>query len=353
MDGKREERKQQHIDYAVKLEAGPQSAGWEDVALVHQALLKCESGNIDTRKEIFDKVLQLPLVINALTGGAPELEKINGALAAVAKETGIGLAVGSQTAAIRNRQLRHTYEIVRRKNPEGLIMANISALASLASAREAVEMIGADVLQLHLNPVQELLMSEGDRDFRSTAENIAEIVDGLGVPVMVKEVGFGLSRETAAELVKLGVAALDIGGAGGTNFAAIELARAGRRNLDFFREWGISTAVSLLEVKSLALPVPVMVSGGVTSGLDLMKGLALGADVAGIAGPFLKTLLAGGERKLMKRIGELREALKLLMMVTGAVKTEDISSLPLVITGRTKDWCDQRGIETQHYGRRS
>ena len=352
MDQKRKERKHDHIAHAVRLEVGPKSPGWEDISLVHQALLKHDFTEIDTSKKMFNKLLQLPLVINAITGGSPGLEKINASFAAVAKETGIGLAVGSQMAGIRDKKVRHTYEIVRKINPQGFIMANISALASPQFAKEAVEMIEADAIQLHLNGVQELLMPEGDRNFRLLADNIRGIVNALNLPVIIKEVGFGLSKETATELYKLGISALDISGMGGTNFAAIELARSGRKNMDFFKGWGISSAASLLEVKSLKLPLFTIVSGGITSGLDIVKGLALGADVAGIAGLFLKILAADGERELEQKVLQIKEELQILMMLTGAAKIADVSAIPLVISGETKNWCEQRHIDTQHYGKR-
>ncbi len=352
MKEKREERKHEHLAHAVRLEAGPESPGWEDIRLVHQALLRNDFAKIDTSKKIFNKRFALPLVVNAITGGAPGLEEINTSLATVAKETGIGLAVGSQMAGIRNKAVRYTYEAVRKANPQGFIMANMSALASPQSAKEAVEMIEADALQLHINGIQELLMTEGDRDFRQMAENIREIVNISNVPVMVKEVGFGLSRETAAELYELGVSALDISGMGGTNFAAIELARSKRKNMDSFLGWGIPAAASLIEVRSLNLPVFIMASGGITSGLDLLKGLALGADVAGIAGKFLKVLIADGESELLQRVFQIKEELQIFMMATGAAKIGDVSSIPLVISGETKNWCEQRGIDTKYYTER-
>jgi len=353
MDKKREKRKHDHIEHAVQLGPGPKSPGWEDISLVHQALLRHDFDEIDTGQIMFNKSLELPLIINAITGGAPGLEKINASLAAVAKETGIGLAVGSQMAGVRNKEVRHTYEVVRKINPQGFIMANISALAGPQAAREAVDMIEADVLQLHLNAVQELLMPEGDRDFRSVAENIGEIVKSVNVPVMIKEVGFGLSRETAVELYKLGIAALDISGMGGTNFAAIELTRSGQKSLDIFKGWGISSAASLLEVTSLKLPIFTMVSGGIMSGLDVLKGLALGADVAGIAGLFLKILIADGERELAQKVMQIKEELQISMMLTGIAKLTDVSTIPLVISGETKNWCEQRKIDIEHYGKRA
>ncbi|MCR4442890.1 MAG: type 2 isopentenyl-diphosphate Delta-isomerase [Peptococcaceae bacterium] len=348
----REERKHAHVAHAVALGKGPLPAGWEDIYPVHQALLRHDLTEIDTGGTLFGKRLVLPLVINAMTGGAPGLEKINASLARVAREAGVALAVGSQAAGLANREIRHTYQVVREFNPDGLVMANVSAAAGPERAREAVEMIGADALQLHLNGAQELVMTEGDRKFRGLADNIARIVEKSDVPVMVKEVGFGISRETAGRLVKLGVAAIDVSGAGGTNFAAIELARNPRDNLDFMRFWGITAACSLLEVKSLGLPLEVVASGGISSSLDMMKALSLGANAVGIAGYFLKILAQKGEEALLLRIRQMQEELKMLLLMTGAGDIRSLAGIPLVITGFTRAWCEQRGIDTAKYAQR-
>lgn len=353
MDEKRQERKNQHLQYALELPAGPLSSGWEDVKLIHQALLQGNMAAIDTSTVILEKRLKLPIIINAMTGGAPGLEKINAALARVAAECGLGMAVGSQTAAVTDKTLRYTYEVVRKVNPEGLVLANVSALAEPRAALEAVEMIQADALQLHLNGLQELLMREGDRDFVNLAANIANIMDQSPVPVIVKEVGCGLSKETAHGLYNIGVRSLDVSGAGGTNFAAIELARSGATERDYLRTWGLSTVVSLLEVNSLELPfTTVLASGGIRNALDICKALSLGADSVAMAGSILKVLLEDGEEALARRIEELGEELQILMLLMGRSRITELREQPLVITGSTKEWCEQRGINTAAYARR-
>lgn len=350
MDAERAERKKEHITHAIALE-GKSSPYWEDIRLVHRALFDNAFDKIDTQTALFGKKLSFPLIINALTGGADGLEKINASLAGIAGELQVGMAVGSQTAGITNKEVRHTYEIVRKTNPDGLILANVSALAKPETAREAVEMIQADALQLHLNGVQELLMTEGDRDFQGLAENIRKIAEDSPVPVIVKEVGFGISRETALELYNLGAQGLDIGGSGGTNFAAIELSRrkdgSGQDDIGHLEplvDWGIPTPLSLLEVMSLKLPIPVIAGGGIKTPLDIMKALVIGAQAAGIAGPFLKILVLEGEERLRQHIVHLREGLKVLMMAAGAGNIRMLPGLPLVVLGNTREWCTQRGI---------
>ncbi len=353
MDLKREERKYHHLEHALREGTGPKPAGWCDVELVHQALVKGNVTNVDTSINLLGKTINFPLIINAMTGGAPGLEKINEAFARVAKEAGIGLAVGSQTAGIYNPSVRYTYEVVRKVNPTGFILANVGALVKPEYAKQAVEMIEADALQVHLNAVQELVMKEGDRDFSSLYENVVKIKEAVDVPVILKEVGFGISRETAQALYQMGFTALDLGGAGGTNFVAIELARYPQENLDYLRYWGLPTAISLLEVNSLDLPFTVIASGGINTALDIVKALALGAKAAGMAGVLLRIYDRYGEKALLEFLNRMQKEIQVLMLLTGAGKMEDITSIPVVITGYTQNWLTQRGIDTKKYAQRT
>jgi isopentenyl-diphosphate delta-isomerase len=328
------------------------AAGWEDIIPVHQALPKYYRDQIDTGVELFGKRIALPLLINAITGGAEGLEKINSSLAVAARELGIGMAVGSQTAAVYKKGLSHTFSIARRLYPRGLIMANVSALAGVRAALEAIEMVEADVLQLHLNSVQELIMPEGDRDFRHTEENISRIVAESPVPVLVKEVGFGISGETSLRLFELGVQGIDAGGAGGTNFAGIELARNPEKGKDYLRQWGIPAAISLLEVLEQKLPLTVIASGGITNAPELFKALALGANAAAMAGTLLHTLVKEGEKALITQMQGIQAQLKNLILLTGEGSARRLIHVPLTITGFTREWCEQRGIDTKSYAMR-
>lgn len=352
MDTKRESRKTDHLNHALETVPGPLSAGWEDIIPIHQALTKYNLDQIDTSVDLFGKRMALPLIINAITGGADGLDKINQSLAVAARELNIGMAVGSQTAAVHKKELRYTYSVVRKTNPQGLIMANVSGLAGVDAALEAVEMIEADALQLHLNSVQELIMAEGDRDFRKMEENIARIASVSPVPVLVKEVGFGISRETALRLYNLGVKGIDTGGAGGTNFASIELARNPGSGLDYLRYWGIPAAISLLEVLNLKIPFNLVASGGITNTWEMFKALILGADAAGMAGSLLFTLVQEGEKAIIDRITRMQVELKNLMLLTGESGTRGLKRIPLTITGFTREWCEQRGIDTKRYSSR-
>ncbi len=347
-------RKLDHIKWATKLADGPLSPGFEDIVFVHQALPDLALEEIDISCDFLGRQLTAPLMINAMTGGPPRTKRINRALARAAKETGIGMAVGSQKLALTSKpskKIIETYTVARKENPEGLLMANLGADAPVEIAVAAVEMIKADALQLHLNVPQELVMKEGDRDFRGIMENIRNIVQRLEVPVIVKEVGFGLSRETISNLFALGVHHLDLGGQGGTNFVAIEAQRSNMMLDPNLRHWGIPTVTSLIEAQSLNLPLKVIAAGGVRTGYDIAKAIALGANITGIAAPFLKALLRS-ERTLLAHINRLKTELKLAMLMVGARDLYELQQKPVVITGWTLEYLNQRGIDTKYYGQR-
>ncbi|MDN5326713.1 MAG: isopentenyl-diphosphate Delta-isomerase [Moorella sp. (in: firmicutes)] len=334
-------RKLEHLRYFQEDSNG--NSGLEDVHLVHQALPELNWSDIDLACRWLGKNLAAPFIINALTGGPPETIAINAALARVARRTGIALAVGSQRAGLENKEWRESFTIVRRENPDGLILANIGAGNSPADAGEAVAMIAADGLQVHLNAAQELVMPEGDRVFRGWLENIRGMVNTLDVPVIAKEVGFGLSRETALQLYQAGVRFMDVGGRGGTNFAAIEERRRGRP-VPALAEWGLSTAVSILEIRELGLPVEIVATGGIHSALDAARALALGAKIVGAAGYFLKILLEQGEDALTEEILHWQADLKRICLLTGCATPAELATKPIVITGRTKAWLEGRQL---------
>lgn len=327
-----------------KLADGPLTTGFEDINLIHQAVSPIQLGDINSTITFCNKQLSVPLLINAITGGPDISSTINASLARVAAELGIGMAVGSQKLALNDPSVESTYTIARKENPHGLILANLSALSSPEEATKAVDMLSADGLQLHLNSAQELAMAEGDRDFSKVLDNIAAIVEQVPVPVIVKEVGFGLSGEAARQLFRHGVSYLDVGGQGGTNFGAIERFRQGLDKLSVFELWGIPTAVSIAEVCSQRLPVTIIASGGIRSALDGVKALALGADLIAIAGPVVKLLMQYTETEVLNFFNGLIYDFHALMLLLGAGSLAKLKNIPVVITGKTKDWLEQRGI---------
>lgn len=342
-------RKMEHIHHALRIGQSGKN-GLDDVLLVPNALPEASQDSISLRTRIGELVLSSPIIINAMTGGAAETEEINRGLAAAARETGTAMAVGSQMSAIRNKSMRGSYEIVRKVNPDGLIFANLGSEANLEQAKEAVEMIGADALQIHLNVMQELIMPEGDRDFRGMTDRISRIAEEIAVPVIVKEVGFGINRESAVRLREAGIRILDVGGAGGTNFAAIENARRSLP-MEWLNDWGCRTSIALVECLGVFGDGDIIATGGIRSGLDIVKAIALGASAAGMAGVFLKALWDSGTAGLVDKIRLCEEETKLLMTSLGATDMDSLKRIPAVITGETAHWCGARGIDIKAWAK--
>ncbi|PKM82284.1 MAG: type 2 isopentenyl-diphosphate Delta-isomerase [Firmicutes bacterium HGW-Firmicutes-13] len=344
-------RKYDHLHYALK--QGINSADFDDCELVHQSIPDVDYNNIDLVTSMAGIKLNLPFFINAITGGAPDTKKINHALAAAAKEAGIAMAVGSQTAALENNELKETFKVVRDVYPDGVIFANIGAYADTDMAKRAVDMIKADALQVHLNVPQELIMTEGDRNFKGHYKNIRNMVKELGIPVIVKEVGFGMSRETARILLDNGVQVLDVGGYGGTNFVKIEAARRGLELDEELLNWGIPTLISLVEVLETAgEKAQVISSGGVNNSFNIIKSLSLGAAACSAAGLPVKIIVEQGEEAFVEWIKNLKVSLKQIMTMVGASNLEQLREKPLVIRGKTAEWLEKRGIDIKKFCQR-
>lgn len=335
-------RKLDHIENTLRLPDGPNSPGFEDIHLIHQALPGIDWDDIDTSQNIWGKTLSFPLIINAITGGPTETEDINRKLSQLAAEYSIGMAVGSQTAALELPTAIPTFKIARIVNPNGLLIANVSANSPYNKALQAVEMIEADALQLHINTAQEIFMEEGDRRFSQLEENIAEIHSRSPVPIIVKEVGFGISKECASKLSSIGIKWIDVGGTGGTNFINIESARSDKSITTSLTSWGIPTVASLLEIKKQNLPIQLIASGGIRNGLDLLKSLALGAVAGAIASSFLKAALKPGTDEISKLVLNVKSDFKKGMLLCGCKTTSELRNIPVITTGFIKEWLDQR-----------
>ena len=347
----RAERKLDHITHA--LSTGQSRATWlDDIRFVHQALPNISWGEVSLQTQIGELVLGSPFFINAMTGGGgAKTTELNSQLARISREMNIPMAVGSQMAAIRNPDEIETYTTIRKENPDGIIFANLGSEATLDQAKQAVDMLEADALQIHLNVIQELTMPEGDRNFKGALQRIEQLVNTLEVPVFVKETGFGISRETFMKLQEINVAAVDVGGFGGTNFAAIENERR-QRKLTYFNHWGIPTAASLIETTSVNTTIPVIASGGIQHALDIVKCLALGASAVGLAGVFLKTLVNRGEEATIEEIQIIKEDLTMLMVSLGTSSVQELQSAPLIISGELHHYLTLRGIDTHTYANR-
>lgn len=344
-------RKADHLRIAARLADGPSTNGFEDIHLLNDSVPELSLADIDFSCIFLSKKLAYPIIINAITGGTDEAGRINRSLAALTRKYGLAMAVGSQTLAIHDPALRHTFSVVREENPDGIILANVSALSPVNEALRAVEMVQADGLQLHFNAAQELAMPEGDRDFTGMIDNVARLVEQSPVPVIAKEVGFGFSREAAGKLWEAGVQYFDIGGKGGTNFVAIEDQRQGLFAHEF-DDWGIPTAVSLTELLTLEHPVQLIATGGIRTALDGVKALAVGAHLVGMAGSLLKILVNQGETALEEYLNGYLYRLKAGLLLTGAKNVEKLQQKPVIILGKTADWLTARGIDVSLWARR-
>lgn len=346
----RASRKLEHLKLAV--ETGQSNLhGLQNVHFVHQAIPETSLNKVSIATSIGGLDLSTPIIINAMTGGGLETTKINEQLALIAKETGLAIAVGSQMSGIKNKDYISTYKVVRKVNPNGIVFANLGAEATVEQANQAIEMIEADALQIHLNVIQELIMPEGDRDFEGVLNRLYEIKNKVPVPVIIKEVGYGISKETAKKLVERGLSIIDVGGKGGTNFTAIENKRR-YVPISIFNDWGINTATSILEVKTIK-DVEVIATGGIQDSIHIAKALGLGASAVGMAGTILKVLLSKQVSGTIEFIQNLHYELQLIMTSLGANTLLDLQNKPMVIHGELKDWCELRGIPIKNIANRN
>ncbi len=327
------DRKAEHIELALDRRMQVENAGFDRYRFEHQALPELDLAAIDTGTEFLGRRLAAPLLISCMTGGTGEATRINRNLAAAAEEARVAIGVGSQRKAIEDASRAESFRI-RALCPSVPLLANLGAVQlnygfGLAECRQAVEMIEADALVLHLNPLQEALQPEGQGDFRGLVERIGEVASELEVPVVVKEIGFGLSLRAGRLLREAGVTILDTAGAGGTSWARIEARRADDVPLgELFADWGIPTPQSIQALASLE-GVTVIGSGGIRSGLDVAKAIALGARLAGIAQPFLEAAHESAARAVARAERIARE-LAIAMFCAGAGSLAELSRVPLV-----------------------
>jgi len=347
----RQNRKTEHIKLALNSFSSLNS-DFDELSFIHQSLPEAGIEDIQLQTRIGSLMLDYPIFINAMTGGSEHSGEINASLAEAARETGIAMAVGSQHAGIRNEELAHTFKVVRKKNPNGLVFANVGADVPMDYALIAIDMLGADALQVHLNVPQELVMPEGERNFTNILTKLEKMSAKLQVPVIVKETGFGMSMETLLQLRDAGIQYVDLGGRGGTNFIQIENERRRKHDYDYLKEWGQSTVISLLEAQSVLGELTIIASGGIRNPLDAVKCFSLGATAAGIAGPFLKILHDQGLPGLIEELETWKEHLKMLLLLQGAKSISNLQSFPIIARGHVREWCEARGVDCNGLGRR-
>ncbi|OJG60566.1 isopentenyl pyrophosphate isomerase [Enterococcus italicus DSM 15952] len=297
--------------------------------------------------------LKTPFFINAMTGGSEKTKQINEQLATLARETSLAMATGSVSIALKDPSVQDSFTIVRKTNPTGMILANVGAGSSLEQAQRAIDLLEANALQIHVNAPQELVMPEGDRDFRYWLEDIAKIASTLSIPVIVKEVGFGMTRETIQQLIDCGITSIDVSGQGGTSFTQIENARRKNREFGYLDSYGLSTVQSLLEANEVPYPYEFIASGGIRQAYDIFKALALGANAVGISGTILTHLLTKGLDETILLVQQWQSELTTLYAMTGSKTTAQTRTVPLYFTGSVREWCDARRIAPDSYSFRT
>lgn len=334
----REIRKKEHVEnYLRTTYRGDTLLG--DVFLEHNSLPDLNFDEIDTKTEFLGKTIDYPIIINAMTGGTDFAQDINKELSLIAKEFNIPMAVGSQTIALCEKEsCKQSFRVVRENLGEkGVVIGNLNAHATLEEVKKALDMIEADGIQLHLNPAQEIVMLEGDRDFKGILKNIENIVKSIDKPVIVKEVGFGMSKNVAKRLYNIGVRNIDISGTGGTNFIEIENIRFREMDFSDIYEWGIPTALSLVKCRELPRDLNIIASGGIRTSIDIVRSLVLGANLVGISGEILSYLLHGGYDSAKEYLDTTIHKIKILMLLQGKKNIEELRKSDYKITGRLRD----------------
>ena len=336
------DRKDEHI--RINLEENVQfrklTTGLENLYFEHQALPELDLEEIDLSTELFQKQMRVPLMISSMTGGTENARNINLALATAAEQTGIGLGLGSMRVAIEEPKTADSFQ-VRDVAPSALILANLGAVQlnyglETEHCQQVVEMTAADALILHFNPVQEALQPEGDTNFAGLLgkiESVCKALDKDKIPVVAKEVGWGFSESNCRQLAEAGISAIDVAGAGGTSWSQVELHRATKvsqvRVAAAFDDWGIPTVKALGNALSGAPGLPIIASGGLRTGVDIAKCLAIGATLAATAKPFLESAVVSVDA-IIEVIHELTQELRISLLCAGAADIPSLQNIPLL-----------------------
>lgn len=326
-------RKDEHLQYALQLYQ-LQPNDFDDMQLIHRTVPQVHQQHIVLNTQALGTKFEQPFFINAMTGGSKQAYEINEQLAYIAQKCHLAMASGSQSIALKDERHQASFKILRKTAPQAFIMANLGAGKSVEDAKNAVAMIEADALQIHVNAPQEIVMPEGDEDYRQWLRNIEQIVAQIDVPVIVKEVGFGMSRQTVEQLMSVGVQHIDISGRGGTNFVHIEDMRREVPQYNYFYDFGLSTCQSLIFQQGYPKPQTLIASGGIRHPLDIIKSLVLGADIVGVAGHILYYLSQHGVEGTIDYLTEWKQQLVGIMAVLGVDKVQQLPQVDYLLFNR-------------------
>jgi isopentenyl-diphosphate delta-isomerase len=354
-------RKADHIRICLEHKAQARNAttGFEDIHLIHKALPEIDRAKINLSTTVFGHKFAAPIIIGAMTGGTEEATKINAAIAETVEKLHLGMGVGSQRAAIEDKQLAKTFAVARKKAPTAFLIANIGGVQlvhgfGVKEVKKAMDMIEADAVAIHLNALQETVQPEGQTNFEGVLAKICEIAGALDKQVIVKETGAGIAAEEARKLEAADVKAIDVGGLGGTSFAAVEYYRTEKEKARFqaeaFWDWGTPTAMSLVEVTH-TVKIPVIASGGLRTGTDVAKALALNACMCSLSQPVLEAAVKGA-KETENILRCLAEELRNAMFLVGAKDVKAFTKVPVVVTGKTAEWLTTRGFNVEAYAKR-
>ncbi|ALL02065.1 isopentenyl pyrophosphate isomerase [Pyrodictium delaneyi] len=356
-------RKLDHIRITVdsRVDHDWTSALLDDVVLVYKALPETSLNDIDTSIEFLGKRLSAPIMVTGMTGGHAVAAEINCAIAKAVEELGLMMGVGSQRAAIENPNLAYTFSIVRKCAPSAVIVANIGAPQlvkgyGIKELTKAIEMIDADAVAIHLNAAQEAFQPEGDTDYVGVVDKIRELADVLGKPIIVKETGHGIGLEAATLLRAVGIKIIDVAGAGGTSWVKVEQYRARAKGDELlaaaastFSGFGVPTAQAIVETRWAAPDACIIASGGIRSGLDVAKAIALGADVAGLALPVINAYVQGGGHAILNLLKRMIMELRIAMFLTGSKDLAELRSTNIILGQRLLSLMEARGISAELY----
>jgi len=339
------ERKLSHLDLCAEQDVEfSRSTLLDEVHLLHDALPELSLDEIDCSVDLFGRRLQAPVLISGMTGGAARAAEINRGLALVAQKFGLGMGVGSQRAMLEHPELEDSYRL-RDVAPDILLLANLGAVQARdlapAAVAELVERIGADALCIHLNPAQELVQEEGDRDFRGCSAALERLCEELPVPLVVKETGCGMSPALLGRLKDMGVRYVDVAGAGGTSWTGVESLRGSSAQRLLGSElwnWGIPTAASVVYAHRSGFHT--IASGGIRGALDAVRAFALGADTVSLALPFLRAFTSAGERGVMELAQTLTEGIRALLLLSGARRPAELQDQPRVLGPGLRAWTE-------------